>query len=191
MLGCGYNGSNRGEWMPTLNATIGGEDANSYVTLQEADAYADQMMTAATWAALDDDTKTRALIAATAQLETLEIIGDRCTLDPPQRLQLPVENAECKGVTAACDMIPEVFKTAEVRMATEIAANPGILNPGDVSGPIKRQKLDVLEQEFFEPSGRRVGEASPYALQSFPWLADWLGCWYVGQVGSSAVLDRC
>ncbi len=55
--------------MSTLNATPGAPGANSYATLAEANAYHEDRVAIAAWAAATDDQKRRALIQATRQLD--------------------------------------------------------------------------------------------------------------------------
>lgn len=65
--------------MPTLVATAGAADANSYVTVAAADTRLAESLGYATWAALATDDKERALIAATRELDTLPWVGWRYT----------------------------------------------------------------------------------------------------------------
>ena len=57
--------------MPTLNATAGDPNANSYATVEEADTYHDTLVNAdaATWSNASADDKARALIMATRILD--------------------------------------------------------------------------------------------------------------------------
>jgi hypothetical protein len=57
--------------VPTLNATPGAEDANSYATVQEANAYHDSRLHSEDWTAADVGTKTVALIMATRLIDSL------------------------------------------------------------------------------------------------------------------------
>lgn len=57
--------------VPTLNATPGAADANSYATVAEADAYHDARLHSEAWTAADAGTKTRALIMATRLIDSL------------------------------------------------------------------------------------------------------------------------
>ena len=55
----------------TINATIKGENANSYVTLSEANDYFDTSPDSSTWTNKTDDQKKRALISATRWFDIL------------------------------------------------------------------------------------------------------------------------
>ena len=78
---------NRGSY---YNATIKGENANSYVTLTEANDYFDTSPDSSTWTNKTDDQKKRALISATRWIDTLVFYGDRC--DDGQALKFPRNN---------------------------------------------------------------------------------------------------
>jgi hypothetical protein len=63
--------------MATIDATEAGPSANCYVTLAFADSYFADGLEADDWDSFDDDQKTRALIAATRQLDNLRLWGDK------------------------------------------------------------------------------------------------------------------
>ena len=50
----------------TINATIKGENANSYVTLTEANTYFETVPDSSTWTNKTDDQKNRALVGLSA-----------------------------------------------------------------------------------------------------------------------------
>ena len=141
---------------PTLDATIKGENANSYCDLAFATAYANNQAWGDTWDALGDDAQSIALIGATKWLETLPFQGNRCTAT--QALQWPRSGATCDGITSDCAGIPRQVKTAEVELAFQLSQNPNaIVGPpgggGTAAGTyVKRNKLGDLEQEFAEYS---------------------------------------
>ena len=74
----------------TIDATVKGESANSYVTLSESNDYFDTSPDSSTWTNKTDDQKKRALISATRWIETLVFYGDRC--DDGQALKFPRNN---------------------------------------------------------------------------------------------------
>ena len=63
--------------MPTLNATKGAADQNSYVTIAEADAYLDELYLTEDWFQLSDDDKARLLIMATKQIDKMSLLYER------------------------------------------------------------------------------------------------------------------
>lgn len=62
-----------------IEATAGSETANSFVTLDEAEAYFAERLDVAAWTAADDATKERALVMATRMLERLRWHGARAS----------------------------------------------------------------------------------------------------------------
>ncbi|WP_286876292.1 DnaT-like ssDNA-binding protein, partial [Marinimicrobium sp. UBA4509] len=74
----------------TIDATAGGASANSYMTLAQADAYVEAMISSAdvtAWSTGSDDTRNRALTAAAQRLDRERFIGARAT--DTQALQWP------------------------------------------------------------------------------------------------------
>ena len=102
----------------TINATIKGENANSYVTLTEANSYFETVPDSSTWTNKSDDEKKRALISATRWIETLVFYGDRC--DESQALKFPRTNYQVDGVELACSTIPNNIKYAQYELALSL-----------------------------------------------------------------------
>ena len=74
----------------TIDATAGGASANSYMTLTQANAYVEAMISSAdvtAWSTGTDDTRNRALTAAAQRLDRERFIGARAT--DTQALQWP------------------------------------------------------------------------------------------------------
>ena len=183
--------------MATLDATLGGETANSYCDLAFATAYASNQAWGATWAALTEDQQEVALIGATKWMETLPYAGSRCT--STQALSWPRSGASCDGVPAVCDAIPFKIKQVEVELAYQLSQNPdAIIGPPGGGGAaqgtyVKMQKLGELQQEFAEYSSAdsscdNCGD--PALISKYPWIEDMLGCWLGATFGSSKILLR-
>lgn len=153
----------------TIVATAGSASANSFVTLAEADTYAESRLNASTWDDATADTQNRALVEATRELSVLTWIGWRT--DDVQALSWPrqlVRNPDDPyhnyyGTT----VIPQRVKDATCELAfqfvksgtTDVAALDTTLN-------IRREKIDVLETEYFDPFQRATG------LHRFPRVWD-------------------
>ena len=103
----------------TINATIKGENANSYVTLTEANDYFDTSPDSSTWTNKTDDQKKRSLISAARWIDTLVFYGDRC--DDGQALKFPRNNYQVDGVELACSKIPNGIKYAQYELARALA----------------------------------------------------------------------
>ena len=187
---------------PTIDSTLGGSTANSYVSLAEALAIANNLPFADKWLETPDDDLVVALITATRWLETLTFQGDRCTAE--QRLKWPRSGAECDGVTSACASIPYDIQQAEVILAyawvERPAEFPGQGTPGGGAQAgtfVSKNQLGDLVQEFSAfPNGQGGGDDSclscdnPAIINSFPWLSDLLKCWANTTVKGGRVLLR-
>jgi hypothetical protein len=74
----------------TIDATAGGADANSYMTLSEADTFVEAMISSSDvskWTTGNDDSRNRALTAAAQRLDRERFLGARAT--DTQALQWP------------------------------------------------------------------------------------------------------
>ena len=95
-----------------LNATLGASDANSYVTLEEADAYFTDRMHASTWEALSDPVKSNLLISSSQMLDWyIKWKGSKST--STQFMGWPRTNAtRPDGTEIEDDVLPPEVKTA-------------------------------------------------------------------------------
>lgn len=136
-------------------ATPGAPDANSYLTLQEAQAYADGDIDAVEWYAASTDQKTRALLTATRNLDLVGFVGERAT--STQALAWPRKNFTTTEKTYAAGEIPAEIKIATWQLANSLVRDMVIagqtagstsLIPGIPNSGLKRVKLDVMEVEW-------------------------------------------
>ena len=139
----------------TIIATAGAPDANSYITLAEAQAYADGDIDAVEWYAASTDQRTRALITATRNLDLVGFVGTRSTTT--QSLAWPRKGFTTSEKTYADDEIPVEIKTATWELAKALVkdiviagqtAGSTSLIPGIPNAGLRRVKLDVLEVEW-------------------------------------------
>ena len=154
-----------------IDATVGGGSANSFTTLAEANTFMTARLNASSWETdASDDDKNRALVEATRFLSALRWQGT--TVDTTQALTWPRQwvtdpdnpTLDYFSTTA----IPERVKDATMELAfqfikqgtTDVAAQDGKDN-------VKRQKVDVLEVEYFE-HGQTTGVAR------YPRVYNWL-----------------
>ena len=104
------------------------------------------------------------------------------------------QQATCCGAP-----FPEMFTRAVSELALAIHSNPTALISGTAAtataalGPVKRQKLDALEVEYFDPRGSgstatAAAPKGPLVLQTFPWLREIAGCWL--NLGSPSLVRR-
>jgi hypothetical protein len=122
----------------TVDATVGGAHANSYVSVADADAYCNTRLYASAWTNLSDaDTKARALITATGRIDEVPYDGQR--VSATQRLQWPRYNVlkEAREYDAldsyyAADEIPREIKEAVIEYAItmlEVGTNVTRVSP--------------------------------------------------------------
>lgn len=193
--------------MATFDATLGGSQATSYISLADADAYFTGSMQESAWNGYTDAEKQSALMAATSWLETLTYEGTRCSpstddTNLPQQLQWPRSGFECKGITATCSAIPTAIKAGACLLALQLLKNPDAIIPeggGGSSQPgvfVSKQRLGDLEQEFTEYSNPLSNNCDtcgdPPVISAFPWLPSVLSCWYKGDglVNGSGLMLR-
>lgn len=132
----------------TLDATPGGATATSFVTVEYADDYFDLRLHNAAW--LGTETKKRALITATRELDAMAYRGVRAT--DTQALSWPR-----RGVP---DPFPRQLKDATCELAYELLrAGATDHTAPDALAAVIRKRVDVLETEYAHPSQRQQGVA--------------------------------
>lgn len=93
----------------TIIATEGAANANSYLTLAEAESYLEAHQDYSVWSALDDEAKKAALISATRELDLIEYAGRKAT--QAQSLQWPrISVVDRDGYTITG--VPKLLKDA-------------------------------------------------------------------------------
>ena len=168
----------------TINATIKGENANSYVTLSEANDYFDTSPDSSTWTNKTDDQKKRSLISATRWIDTFVFYGDRC--DDGQALKFPRNNYQVDGVELACTKIPNNIKYAQYELARALANDTdAITGTTGKEGNISEAKLGDLEVKF-NTTSQNTGSVNNI-MDVYPWLQSYLGAYMLGGAGSYQV----
>ena len=165
----------------TIDATIKGANANSYVTLSESNDYFDTSPDSSTWTNKTDDQKKRSLISAARWIDTLVFYGDRC--DDGQALKFPRNNYQVDGVELACSKIPQNIKYAQFELARALANDPDAMT-GNIgtSGNIAEAKLGDLQVKY-NTTTQGTGSANNI-MDVFPWLQSYLGAYILGGAGS-------
>lgn len=174
---------------PTLVATAGASNANTYLTAATADTIANGMIGTLTWATATADDKARALITATNGLETLAWIGTRTTTT--QALSWPRTDATCGDKAPADDEIPREIELATFDLANALLGDPALLRSSSTSEALvtgipnrdlKRLKLDVMEVEWRTDAASST-TSRPTPLTMLPHLATILGCLTTSSTG--------
>lgn len=155
----------------TIVATAGAADANSFLSLASAELYVEgRWPSPATWAAASTDDKNRALVSATRWLTTLPWQGD--AVDDTQALAWPrqsVVNPDSPGSYLDTTVIPSRIANGTVELALAyIAGDTTDIGALDATEGVKRNKVDVLEKEYFEPHQRARD------LDKYPAVTRWL-----------------
>ncbi len=165
----------------TINATVKGENANSYVTLAEANVYFETVPDSSTWTNKTTDQQNRSLIAATRWIDSFVYYGDRC--DDGQALKFPRNNYQVDGVELACSKIPNNIKYAQYELARALANDTDAMT-GNVAtnGNISEAKLGDLEVKY-NLASQGVGSVNNI-MDVYPWLQSYLGAYMIGGAGS-------
>ena len=165
----------------TIDATLGGASANSYVTLAEADTYFETVPDSSTWDDKTNDQKNRALISATRWIDALSFYGDRCSTT--QALKWPRENYTVDGIELACTLIPVGIEIATYELARALANDTGaITDTTGETGLYEAVKLGDIEVKY-NKSSQAVGTVNN-VFDVYPWLQTYLGVYCLGGSGS-------
>ena len=165
----------------TIDATLSGTSANSYVTLAEANSYFETVPDSSTWTNKTDVQKNRALIAATREIDNLVFYGDRC--DNGQALKFPRNNHEVDDVELACTAVPNNIKYAQYELARALANDTDAItgNTGTAGVP-SEVKIGDLEVKY-NKSSQSTGTVNNI-FDVYPWLQSFLGAYCSGGSGS-------
>lgn len=149
----------------TVDATVGGANSNSFITVATANDYANNALNVTAWTGATTDNKGRALIMATTDLQPLAWVGLRAS--DTQALAWPRTDAVINGRPIEDNEIPREVEQATFDLAVSIlqgttASGTGDLVPGVSNGDLKRLKLDVMELEW-RTEGLPSNRASTYS----------------------------
>ena len=165
----------------TINATIKDANANSYVTLTEANSYFETVPSSTTWDDKTVDQKNRALIAATRWIDTFVFQGDRC--DENQALKFPRTNYQVDRVELSCSTIPNNIKYAQYELARALANDTGaITGTTGKDGNFSEVKLGDLQVKYNTDS-QGTGSINNI-MDVYPWLQSYLGAYMLGGAGT-------
>ena len=165
----------------TINATVKGANANSYVTLAEANTYFETVPDSTQWDNKQDDKKNRALISATRWIDSFVYYGDRC--DDGQALKFPRNNYQVDGVELSCDLIPQNIKYAQFELARALANDTdAITGTTGKDGNFSEVKLGDIQVKYNTDS-QGTG-AINNILDVYPWLQSYLGAYMLGGAGA-------
>lgn len=166
-----------------LIATVGAANANSYVTLAEAQTYHDLNLGSDAWFEAEEGDQIRALIKAARRLQQETWLGSR--VDSTQALAWPRAGVakidavvgwggvgwDYSGWSTSGDWreqylpdeIPQQVKDAQCELA--LAYLNGAQSTGESNGTIRRWKADDVEIEYAQSPTGQPGSLAPNALQ--------------------------
>ncbi len=98
-------------------ATVGASDANSYLSVEDADTEFDSRLGVAAWSNASEDDKARALLTATRQIDSNRLAGWRVTstqrLEFPRAQQVqPLNQIPPEVISATLDQALELLQAA-------------------------------------------------------------------------------
>ena len=168
----------------TIDATLGGVSANSYVTLAAADAYFETVPDSSTWTAKTTDQKNRALISATRWINVLSFYGKLCS--DTQALKWPRKDYTVDGINLACTLIPEPIKTATYELARALANDTdAITGTTGTTGIYDEVELGELKVKYNKTS--QTSGVINNVFDVYPWLQSYLGPYCMGGAANYAV----
>lgn len=163
-------------------ATAGASNANSYLSVADADSIAATMLTTQGWSTATSDDKGKALIAATRYLDQLEWVGSKAS--STQALLWPRDDASCGEKSYDNDEIPREVELACFDLADALLDTPTLLSaapsgsgeliPGIPNADLRSAAVDVIRVEFKETGGGSAQQKN--ALTVLPHLSGLLGC---------------
>jgi hypothetical protein len=154
--------------MPTVVATVGASNANSFATVAEGDLYCDARLNASAWTdEPDDDQKARALISATRELNTLAYRG--YTVTDTQALLWPRGYATDPDSPILADFDTDVVPQRVIDATCELAleylkagtSDPSALDP--TQGVIEKT-IGPLTTRWADPYTRPQTVVERYPL---------------------------
>ena len=157
----------------TIDATLKGASANSYVTLAEAEAYFETVPHDEHWTG-SNDAKNRVLITATRYLDAFEYYGKRCSTT--QALKWPRKDYKVDGVEIDCTYIPQQVKNAAFELAHVLLyKGEALVGTTGTEGTYDQVELGDLKIKYKESS--QTPGVINNILDVYPWLESFLGAY--------------
>jgi len=168
----------------TIDATLAGASANSYVTLAAANTYFETVPNSSTWTDKTDDQKNRALISSTRWINALSFYGDRCT--ETQALKWPRDEYKVDGIDLSCTLIPDDIKVATYELARAFANDTdAITSTTGTTGIPDEVELGELRVKYNKTS--QTSGVINNVFDVYPWLQTYLGPYCMGGASNYAV----
>lgn len=139
--------------MADLDVTVGGVDANSYASIEEADEWNDSVPRGEAWALLSDEEKIRALILAAIALDSMPQAWTGQAASATQAMGWPrVGMKNRNGFAIPSDEIPRALKNAQSEFARKISQDERFGDNDTVNQGIESLKAGSVAISFREKS---------------------------------------
>jgi hypothetical protein len=135
--------------MYDFDTSVGGANATSYPTLEDASNYLTARGNASSFFALDETAQEQKLIYGTGQLDLLSVYdGTVADRDTPQALGWPrVQAYDCEGLLQDSTTNPQGIKNAATELALYQTEADRLSTPALLGKGFKRAKVGPLEVE--------------------------------------------
>jgi hypothetical protein len=157
--------------------TIGTTTYDVYRDLAETDAYLAGSVNQPAWAALSDDEKTRAIVAATRLLDRQRWLGEKTVADQP--LAWPRTGIDGVDDATIPAQVLDAHSELTLALATGSSAETSVSTAFDGTRRLKAGSAEV--EYFFNASQQLAGTRFPLAVQEL------IGQWLVGTGTGGAV----
>lgn len=133
-----------------FDATVGGPDSTSFVTVEEADAYFTSHPFGEPWLEYDESQKESYLMMSTRTLSAQCWTGQATS--PDQALAWPrMGMIGTNGYPIPSDIIPREIKYMTLEMAFRTASEGSTASSSVADQSLKRVKAGSVEVEYFNP----------------------------------------
>lgn len=171
----------------TIDATVGGASANSFVTLAEAQTYMDGRLNESAWELATTDNQNRALVEATRWLSAKQWGGLR--VSSTQALAWPrywAENPDYQfggNIYFDSTIIPQRVKDATCELALQfVKAGTSDIAALDAKQNIIEKTVGPLTTRYSDPNIR------PQGLTAYPSVMRYVGVMLTGDSNSAEVI---
>lgn len=139
-----------------VTVTIGTDEYDAYVAVEDVDSYANGSLTASAWDSLIPDDKARAIVTATRWIDSVCWKGEK--IDPSQPLEWPRTVGNLRNI-----------EQAAIVLAVLVAADPEVADKSmglvvEAGAGVKRLKAGSVELEYFREMNFQVykGRVDPF-----------------------------
>lgn len=139
-----------------IDAEVGGEDSNSYGTIEEADTYFERDPTwKAIWDALSDAGQIGKMVSATSSVDLNNFLFSKVDTVTPQALEFPRNGATTPQPNASATTIPVEVKEAQFQTLRYLHQTVDATT-GQIDRDLKTARVEgVIDVEFLAGNSSR------------------------------------